>query len=104
MRSYRKKTMLSLSLIILTLLIANGQQYGWRGPGRTGVYNETGLMKVWPSSGPAFLWDASGIGTGYSSTTVTNDAIYITGTKGEKDVLTAFTQDGKKKWEVEYGN
>jgi hypothetical protein len=96
--------MLSLSLIISTLLIANGQQYGWRGPGRTGVYNETGLMKVWPSSGPALLWDASGIGTGYSSTTVTNDAIYITGTKGEKDVLTAFTQDGKKKWEVEYGN
>ncbi len=35
---------------------------------------------------------------------MTKDAVYITGTKGEKDVLTAFTQDGKKKWEVEYGN
>ena len=104
MRTHQKKTMLSLFLIISTLLIANGQQYGWRGPGRTGVYNETGLLKAWPSSGPALLWEASGIGTGYSSATVTNDAIYITGTKGEKDVLTAFTQDGKKKWEVEYGN
>jgi len=24
-------------------------------------------------------------------------------TKGDKDVLTAFTHDGKKKWDVEYG-
>lgn len=79
-------------------------QYGWRGPGRTGVYNETRLMKVWPSSGPALLWEATGFGTGYSSTTVTDDAVYITGSKGEKDVITAFTQKGKKKWEVEYGS
>jgi len=104
MRTYRKKTMLSLFLIISTLLITNGQQYGWRGPGRTGVYNEKGLMKAWPASGPSLLWEATGISKGYSSATVTDDAIYITGSKGEKDVLTAFTQDGKKKWEVEYGN
>jgi outer membrane protein assembly factor BamB len=95
-----------LNIIVITSFsyIAYGQQYGWRGPGRTGIYNETGLMKVWPSSGPALLWDATGIGKGYSSTTVTDDAVYITGIHGEKDVLTAFTQDGKKKWEVEYGN
>ena len=60
-------------------------------------------MKSWPDDGPSMLWEASGLGIGYSSATVTDDAIYITGTKGEKDVLTAFTQDGKKKWEVEYG-
>ncbi len=40
---------------------------------------------------------------GYSSATVAKDAIYITGIRGDKDVLTAFTQDGKKKWDVEYG-
>ena len=61
-------------------------------------------MKAWPASGPSLLWEATGLGSGYSSATVTDDAIYITGTKGEKDVLTAFTQDGKKKWETEYGN
>jgi outer membrane protein assembly factor BamB len=49
------------------------------------------------------LWEVTGIGKGYSSATVTDDALYITGTKGDKDVLTSFTQDGKKKWEVEYG-
>jgi len=45
-----------------------GQEIGWRGPGRTGIYNETGLMKSWPSAGPALIWEAEGIGMGYSST------------------------------------
>lgn len=95
--------------IVMTLILAmaasiiSGQETGWRGPGRTGVYNETGLLKSWPSSGPALLWEADGVGMGYSSATVTDDAIYITGIRGDKDKLTAFTQDGKKKWEVEYG-
>ena len=61
-------------------------------------------MKTWPASGPLLLWEATGLGSGYSSATVTNDDIYITGTRGEKEVLTAFTSDGKKKWEAEYGN
>jgi len=104
MKNHSRKLITALVLITSVLNALFSQQYGWRGPGRTGIYNETGLMKVWPESGPALLWEASGIGKGNSSTTVTKDAVYITGTKGEKDVLTAFTQDGKKKWEVEYGN
>jgi outer membrane protein assembly factor BamB len=102
-----KTCLIKVSLVLLLVAItANAycQQYGWRGPGRTGIYNETGLLKSWPAEGPTLLWEASGIGMGYSSVTVTSDAVYITGIKGSKDNLTAFTQDGKKKWEVEYGN
>jgi hypothetical protein len=101
-----KRNLIRIALIIILISITGkfyGQQIGWRGPGRTGIYNETGLLKVWPASGPALIWEAEGIGLGYSSTTVTSDAIYITGIRGDKDVLTAFTQDGKKKWDVEYG-
>jgi len=104
MKNYSRKLLAVSVLISLVLNSSFSQQSGWRGPGRTGNYNETGLLKVWPESGPALLWETSGIGKGHSSATVTKDAVYITGTKGEKDVLTAFTQDGKKKWEVEYGN
>lgn len=104
MKNNFMKTFVSFILFTTALFASSGQQYGWRGPGRTGIYNETGLMKTWPDSGPSLLWEATGIGPGYSSATVTDDAVYITGIKGEKDVLTAFTQDGKKKWEVEYGN
>ena len=94
-----------VSIVILTALTVSsfGQQAGWRGPGRTGIYTETGLLKSWPAAGPRLLWEINGHGTGYGSVTVTADAIYITGVHGDKDVLTAYTQDGKKKWEVAYG-
>jgi len=101
-----RKCFIGIIMAVVLVTIADvsfSQEIGWRGPGRTGIYNETGLMKIWPESGPSLLWEAEGIGMGYSSATVTSDAIYITGIRGNKDVLTAFTQDGKKKWDVEYG-
>jgi outer membrane protein assembly factor BamB len=98
------RNLLFIALIIITLNEAYAQQYEWRGPGRSGVYNETGLLKTWPANGPALLWEITGIGTGYSSATVTSDAIYITGRKGEQDYLTSFTQEGKKKWDIAYGS
>jgi outer membrane protein assembly factor BamB len=101
-----KRSIMRISLATVMILIAVStycQQFGWRGPGRTGIYNETGLLKTWPASGPSLIWEAEGIGMGYSSATVTNDAVYITGVRGDKDVLTAFTQNGKKKWDIEYG-
>jgi hypothetical protein len=104
MKYYFMKTFLSFILFTATLYAAYSQQYGWRGPDRSGIYKETGLMKTWPASGPALIWEATGIGKGYSSTTVTKDAVYITGSKDSTDVLTAFNQDGKKLWNVEYGS
>jgi outer membrane protein assembly factor BamB len=98
-----KKTILLMSFISLTILVGYSQQSGWRGPSRSGIYNETGLLKAWPKTGPLLLWEATGIGTGYSSITVTKDAVYITGRIGDEDVLTSFTQTGKKNWEVIYG-
>lgn len=103
MRNIICKNTLILLLIILSSLAASGQLYEWRGPGRTGIYNEKGLMKKWPDGGPNLHWTFENSGFGYSSPTVTNDAIYITGRKGSEDVLTALTLDGKKKWEVVYG-
>ncbi|HUX95747.1 MAG TPA: PQQ-binding-like beta-propeller repeat protein [Bacteroidales bacterium] len=94
-------------ILILTLFVfsfTNGQEYGWRGPGRSGIYLEKGLMKSWPSAGPRLLWETTGVGTGFSSAVVTDEAIYVTGRKGEKDVLTSFDQKGKKNWETVYGN
>jgi outer membrane protein assembly factor BamB len=104
MKNPFRKSAFAICLILLMILNTNAQQFGWRGPGRTGIYNETGLLKTWPQAGPALLWEATGIGTGFSSATVTEDAVYITGMKGEKDVLTSFSQEGKKNWEVVYGN
>jgi hypothetical protein len=96
---------LFLPVIFFTVFqtIANGQLYEWRGPGRSGVYNESGLLKKWPDNGPVLSWEAGNMGDGYSSPTVTDDAIYVTGRRDSSDVLTALTLNGKKKWETVYG-
>ncbi len=49
------------------------------------------------------MWETTGMGDGYSSTTVTDDAIYVTGRKDKSDILTALTPDGKVKWQTAYG-
>src|SRR5512135_3388242 len=104
MKSSLLKPLILLGLFALSVSSSFGQVSGWRGPDRTGIYPETGLLKSWPAAGPTLLWEVSGFGKGYSSATVTNDAVYITGIHGDKDVLTAYTTDGKKKWELPYGN
>jgi outer membrane protein assembly factor BamB len=103
MKSPFSKVLFTLSLFVASYSVSSGQLYEWRGPERSGIYNETGLLKKWPDSGPKLLWEASGMGDGYSSATVTDDAVYITGRKEESDVLIALTPDGKVKWETVYG-
>jgi outer membrane protein assembly factor BamB len=94
---------LILILFILSTNNAECQLFEWRGPGRGGIYNETGLLKKWPDSNPSLLWEVDKMGDGYSSPTVTDDAIYVTGKRDSSDILIALTLQGKKKWEVVYG-
>ena len=103
MKSIFPKLFASILFCITLQTNVNCQLYEWRGPGRTGIYNETGLLKKWPDGGPKLLWEADKMGDGYSSATVTDDAVYITGRRDSSDILTALTLDGKRKWETVYG-
>lgn len=103
MKSIVLKFSISIVLFSCIIIQASSQLYDWRGPNRTGVYNETGLLKQWPKEGPELVWEADGIGFGYSSVTITDEAIYITGRIDSNDILTALSHDGKKIWEVAYG-
>ncbi len=98
------KILLAAFFIIFFDSVSDAQKpFGWLGPDRSGIYPESGLLKSWPAGGPKLLWATTDIGSGYSSVTVTDNDIYITGRRGENDVLSAFSQDGKKKWDVIYG-
>jgi len=103
MKSILSRLFISLLLSVFSAILIHAQLYEWRGPDRSGIYNETGLLKKWPATGPMLIWEADNMGFGYSSVTVTDDAVYITGRKDSSDVLTALTLDGKKKWETVYG-
>ncbi len=75
----------------------------WRGPNRDGIYNETGLLKVWPENGPELLWHFDGLGEGHSSAAVTSDRIYTAGTLEGIGYLFCFDFSGKLVWKVPYG-
>src|SRR5262245_50257520 len=48
----------------------------WRGPDRSGVSAETGLLKRWPAGGPRLLWKAGNLGEGHATPCVAAGRIY----------------------------
>jgi outer membrane protein assembly factor BamB len=71
----------------------------WRGPERTGISQETGLLKQWPPSGPAALWSGAGLGEGYGSMAVKGNQLFVQGLKGRDSVVTSLGRtDGKILW------
>ena len=71
----------------------------WRGPERTGISHETGLLKQWPPSGPAALWSGAGLGSGYGSIAVKGNQLFVQGLKGRDSVVTSLGRtDGKVLW------
>ena len=72
----------------------------WRGPQRSGISQETGLLQEWPSEGPKLLWQVKGIGSGYSTPAVVGDRIYLVSNKGlENEYVQALdTADGGQVW------
>jgi outer membrane protein assembly factor BamB len=97
----------SLSLLLFAYLLcftAIAQETAqWRGPERDGIYNETGLLKIWPEAGPTLLWHFEGLGEGHASASVTNDRVYTAGTIEGIGYLFCFDLAGKLIWKVPYG-
>jgi len=54
----------------------------WRGPDRSAVAKETGLLTEWPEGGPPLAWQVGGLGNGYSSVTIVGKRLYTMGGKG----------------------
>jgi outer membrane protein assembly factor BamB len=99
-----KKYLFFFSCTCVFLMNSHAQETAqWRGPGRDGIYQETGLLKSWPAAGPALLWHYDSLGEGHSSAAVTNDRIYTAGTLGGIGYLFCFDFSGKLVWKVPYG-
>jgi outer membrane protein assembly factor BamB len=76
----------------------------WRGPGRTGLSKETGLLKQWAKDGPKLLWELKDVGDGYSTPAAVGDHIYLmSDRKGEEFVVALSTKDGAKAWDTAIG-
>jgi hypothetical protein len=49
----------------------------WRGPERTGISSETGLLADWPTGGPKLIWQVKNIDDGYSTPSVVGDRLPV---------------------------
>jgi outer membrane protein assembly factor BamB len=89
---------------ILAISTAKAQEpTTWRGPGSTGVYPETGLLKSWPVNGPEMIWHYDELGEGFSSPVFANGKIYLSGTTDNIGYIYALSKDGKLEWKASYG-
>ncbi|MCD6347429.1 MAG: PQQ-like beta-propeller repeat protein [Bacteroidales bacterium] len=90
-------------MIIIQSCKHDPKVYEWRGENRSGIYNDKGLLKVWPEGGPELVWEYEGIGNGYGSPVFTNDKMYIMGEADSLAYLFAFDLNGTLLWKKDFG-
>src|SRR5262249_28452149 len=71
------------------LLLAAADWPQWRGPQRTDLSTETGLLKTWPQSGPPLRWTYDDAGIGYSAPAIVGDRLYTMGGDDQSEFVYA---------------
>jgi outer membrane protein assembly factor BamB len=99
----RATSVIFVALVTLVATTRAQDLVDWRGSGRTGIYEETGLLKEWPEAGPTMLWSVDGLGQGFTSATIVNDMIYTTGQIDGVGYLFALDKKGNVLWKKPYG-
>ena len=90
---------------LFTNYIFSQEASQWRGKDRDGIYNEKGLLRSWPETGPTLLWHYDNLGEGHASASVVaHDRIFTSGMTAGKGQIFAFTLDGKLIWSTTYGD
>lgn len=98
------RILLILFSVLFSTTLISQKIVEFRGVGRTGHYNETGLLKEWPEVGPELVLTIENIGKGYSQPVVADGKIFVTGIKNDgTDALSAYNFNGQLLWETEYG-
>lgn len=98
----KKLSTLILSTFIIIQLSAQVSTQ-WRGENRDGIFHESNLLKVWPEEGPALLWVHDSLPSGYSSATIGEEHIYVTGLVDTIDYVIALNHQGEEQWRQPIG-
>ncbi len=95
-------------LVLLTSAIVYGDDWPeWRGAGRTGVWNETGILETFPPGGLTVRWRTP-IHAGYAGPSVARGRVYLTdsrrtvGNRAIERALAIDEQSGKVLWTQEW--
>lgn len=96
-------------LLVSFLTLAGGARAAdwpqWRGPARTGISPEKGLLQEWPAGGPKLLWHLKDVGLGYGTPAVAGQRLYLISNRGlENEFVQALdVKDGKPVWTMPLG-
>jgi len=88
--------LLAVAIAATSVSAADWPQF--HGPNRDNKSPDRGLLKTWPEGGPPRIWEAVGIGEGYSTVAIVGERIYTTGEIDGDCVITALDMDGKRVW------
>lgn len=99
-----------MSWLVVTALVAGvstgsaGDWPNWRGPNRTDVSSETGLLKKWPDGGPRRVWLNQSVGLGYSGVSVVGENLFTMGARDDGEyVICLDASTGTEKWASKLG-
>jgi len=77
----------------------------WRGPDRTGVSTDTGLLTSWPEGGPRELWSSAGLGRGFSSVAIAAGRVLTMGDRRDgQHVIALDGAAGREIWSTRVGS
>ncbi|HEX5219559.1 MAG TPA: PQQ-binding-like beta-propeller repeat protein [Verrucomicrobiae bacterium] len=91
--------------VVSTLTLSAADWPQWRGPDRTDVSKETGLLKSWPEGGPKRVWLFENAGSAYSGPAIVKGKLYTLGTRDGSEVLLVLDANtGKELWTAKLGS
>jgi outer membrane protein assembly factor BamB len=92
-------------VLIFILASCSGKEriYEWRGKDRTGIYNESNLLKKWPADGPKEIWTIDNIGNGFVPPVIAGNNFFIAGEVDSMTILYCFNLKGEKVWKTTLG-
>jgi len=105
------RTIVLSFLALTTLQLFAGDWPEWRGKGRLGVWNESGILDEFPKTGLAIEWRTP-IGGGYAGPSVADGRVFVTdftrsvNTKGSERILCLDEKTGRilwtRQWDADY--
>lgn len=104
-RLFSKVVVAAVAVVSLgNVSAANFDWPQWRGPDRTDVSKETGLLKKWPAEGPKRVWLYENAGNGYSGPAIANGKYFTMGTRDNNECVLALDANaGKELWVAKIG-
>lgn len=96
-------------IVLVTVVTPLSAQMGaywpqFRGPDRSNVAKDTGLLKAWPKDGPPLVWKVTDLGGGMAPVSVAEGRIYTLAIReGNEHVVALDRGTGKEVWAITLG-